>query len=154
MHYTHRMTAKLPSDLEKDAWRGFRRTAEIISGRIARDITRVTGLSAADINVLMELAKVDDNCRRQRDIQDFLEWDKTRLSHQLTRMAGRGLIERVNGNGGQVVIRLTEVGRAHLDTAIPIHAAGMRKYFLDHLSAEDLAGLLAITGKLRTFLFT
>jgi hypothetical protein len=45
-------------------------------------------------------------------------------------MAGRGLIERVNGSGGQVVIRLIEVWRPHIDTAVPIHATGMRKHLL------------------------
>ncbi|MFT9359349.1 MarR family winged helix-turn-helix transcriptional regulator [Acetobacter okinawensis] len=147
------MSAETLSDLEKDAWRGFRRMAEIISGRIARDIARATGLSAADANVLMQLGKADDNCCRQRDIQDVLEWDKTRLSHQLTRMTGRGLIERSTGDEGQVVIRLTDMGRAQLDAAVPIHAAGIRTYFLDHLSPEDLIDLRAITGKLRASLF-
>ena len=63
--------------------------AEITSGRIVQDITRSTGLSRADFIVLMELNQSKDRCRRQRELLDYLEWDKTRLSHQLTRMAGR-----------------------------------------------------------------
>jgi DNA-binding MarR family transcriptional regulator len=129
------------------AWRSFRRMAEIISGRIVQDITRSTGLSAADFMVLMELDKAADGCRRQRDLQAYLEWDKTRLSHQLTRMASRELIAR--GNDDNIVtIRMTATGYQQLAAAKPTHSASVRKNFLDHLGAEDLGKLHEITEKL------
>ncbi|MGF6417212.1 DNA-binding MarR family transcriptional regulator [Stenotrophomonas sp. AN71] len=134
------------------AWRGFRRMAEITSGRIVQDITRRTGLSSADFIVLMELGKAKDRCRRQRELLDYLEWDKTRLSHQLTRMAGRGLIERDTGSDNKVVIRMTAEGHAQLAEARPVHVASVRQYFLDHLSADDLAALQQITDKLHAAL--
>ncbi|MDN8649231.1 MarR family winged helix-turn-helix transcriptional regulator [Stenotrophomonas indicatrix] len=134
------------------AWRGFRRMAEITSGRIVHDITRSTGLSSADFVVLMELSKAKDRCRRQRELLDYLEWDKTRLSHQLTRMAGRGLIERDTDSDNVVVIRMTAEGRTQLSAARPVHAASVRRNFLDHLSADDLAALQQITDKLHAAL--
>jgi len=134
------------------AWRGFRRMAEITSGRIVHDITRSTGLSSADFVVLMELSKAKDRCRRQRDLQDYLEWDKTRLSHQLTRMASRGLIERDTDSDNVVVIRMTAEGRTQLSAARPVHVASVRRNFLDHLSADDLAALQQITDKLHAAL--
>ncbi len=134
------------------AWRGFRRMAEITSGRIVQDITRSTGLSKADFIVLMELSQAKDRCRRQRELLDYLEWDKTRLSHQLTRMAGRGLIERDTDSDNVVLIRMTEEGHAQLRAARPVHIAGVRQNFLDHLSADDLAALQRITDKLHAAL--
>ncbi|MGE8284125.1 MAG: MarR family winged helix-turn-helix transcriptional regulator [Stenotrophomonas lactitubi] len=134
------------------AWRGFRRMAEITSGRIVHDITRSTGLSSADFVVLMELSKAKDRCRRQRELLDYLEWDKTRLSHQLTRMAGRGLIERDTDSDNVVVIRMTAEGRAQLGAARPVHVTSVRQNFLDHLSADDLAALQQITDKLHAAL--
>ncbi len=134
------------------AWRGFRRMAEITSGRIVQDITRSTGLSKADFIVLMELSQAKDRCRRQRELLDYLEWDKTRLSHQLTRMAGRGLIERDTDSDNVVLIRMTAEGHAQLRAARPVHIAGVRQYFLDHLSADDLAALQRITDKLHAAL--
>lgn len=143
------MTKMKISTLERDAWRGFRRMAEIISGRIAQEITQATGLSAADFGVLMQLDGAQDGARRQRELQAFLEWDKTRLSHQLTRMAGRGLIERESGGGNAVHIRMTDEGRRLLADARPVHVQGIRKYFLDHLTEDDLEHLRDITQKLR-----
>lgn len=134
------------------AWRGFRRMAEITSGRIVQDITRSTGLSKADFIVLMELSQAKDRCRRQRELLDYLEWDKTRLSHQLTRMAGRGLIERDTDSDNVVLIRMTAEGHAQLRAARPVHVAGVCQYFLDHLAADDLAALQRITDKLHAAL--
>lgn len=79
---------------EMNAWRGFRRMGEVIASRIGREITQKTGLSSADFTILMQLSMNGGNHQRQCDIQTFLEWDKTRLSHQLSRMETRGLIEK------------------------------------------------------------
>lgn len=38
----------------KNGRRGFCRMSEIISGRIAQEITRATGLSSADFGILMQ----------------------------------------------------------------------------------------------------
>lgn len=143
------MVKKTISPQELDAWRGFRRMAEIVSGRIAQDITRATGLSGSDFGVLMQLDEAEDGRRRQRDLQAFLEWDKTRLSHQLTRMASRGLIERESGEGNVVNICMTQEGRQQLAAARPIHIESVRKHFIDHLAQDDLANLQVITRKLR-----
>ena len=146
------MTSPSITPDEWATWRGFRRMAEITSGRIVQDIARSTGLSRADFIVLMELNQSKDRCRRQRELLDYLEWDKTRLSHQLTRMAGRGLIERDTDSENVVVIRMTTEGHAQLRAARPVHAAGVRRYFLDHLSADDRAALQRITDKLHAAL--
>lgn len=146
------MTPPIITADEWAAWRGFRHMADIISGRIVQDITRSTGLSSADFIVLMELDKAHERCRRQRELLEYLEWDKTRLSHQLTRMASRGLIERDTGSDRIVLIRMTVEGRRQLDAARPVHVASLRRTFLDHLSADDLAALRRITDTLRASL--
>jgi DNA-binding MarR family transcriptional regulator len=143
------MSNKALSLQERDAWRGFRRMAELISGRVAQDITRATELSGSDFAVLMLLGETKEGQQRQRDLQAFLEWDKTRLSHQLSRMASRGLIEREVGDGSTVMIGMTKEGRRLLAAARPVHAQGVRKHFLDHLSQDDLSNLQAIAQKLR-----
>ncbi|MHC1481502.1 MarR family winged helix-turn-helix transcriptional regulator [Frateuria aurantia] len=146
------MTKKTISPAEWAAWRSFRRMAEVISGRIVHDISHATGLSSADFVVLMELNKAEDACRRQRDLQAYLEWDKTRLSHQLTRMAGRNLIERGNDRENAVTIRMTPEGHRQLAAASPVHTDSVRKNFLNHLSSDDLEKLQDVTRKLHSAL--
>jgi hypothetical protein len=47
---------------------------------------------------------------------------------------------------------MTAEGHAQLGAARPVHAAGVRRYFLDHLSADDRAALQRITDKLHAAL--
>lgn len=142
------MSKNTISTTEWAAWRSFRRMAEVISGRIVHDISHATGLSSADFNVLMELNRVDDACRRQRDLQAYLEWDKTRLSHQLTRMARRNLVERDNDSENVVIIRMTPEGHQQLAAASQVHTDSVHKNFLNHLSADDLEKIEDVTRKL------
>jgi DNA-binding MarR family transcriptional regulator len=43
-----------------------------------------------------------------------LGWEKSRLHHQLTRMCGRGLIQRHSGDGRASYAAITAAGRAAL----------------------------------------
>lgn len=125
--------------------------AEMISGKVGQEIARATGLSPQDFGILMQLDRMENGKCRQREIQDFLEWDKSRLSHQLTRMTSRGLVVREVA-GSAVTISMTEEGRRLLDSAKPVHAASVRANFIEHLSAQELEQLRSITGKLRSAL--
>lgn len=133
--------------LEMRAWRAYRQTAEILSSRIAGDINRATGLSAGDFAILMTLELSSEGHLRQREMLDLLEWDKSRLSHQLTRMAGRGLVQRVSKDT-TVSICITNEGRKQLAVAKPVHEESLQVHFAAHLSMEEYDTLIAIAEKL------
>lgn len=73
-------------------------------------------------------------------------WDKSRLSHQLTRMQNRKLIERREAEKRVVLVVLTGHGREKLEAAWPIHAESVRRNLLDRLSAEQIATLVRISN--------
>lgn len=148
----HVMTKSTISKREWQAWRGFRRMAETVSGRIAQEITSATGLSKADFVILMQFNRSGEDRVRQRELQVFLEWDKTRLSHQLTRMAGRGLIKRESGDSSGVTICITPEGRRLFAVAKPPYLKSLHENFLDHLTADEVDALARITSKLRNAL--
>jgi len=56
-----------------------------------------------------------------------MRWDKGRLSHQLTRMQRRGLVERRHNSSRVVMVKITKNGRDALDDARP----GMRGQFAE-----------------------
>ncbi len=64
-------------------------------------------------------------------------------------MAARDLVQRSRATRAGISVRMTEAGSQLLATARPIHAAGVRRNFLDLLTPEDIEGLIAITGRLR-----
>lgn len=137
------------SDEEWLAWRGYRRLAALITGRIARDISEATGLSDQDFMILMELSKSPNEELLQRELQEYIEWDKSRLSHQLSRMSSRGLVQRNRNSPSGISVGITDAGRLLLDKARPVHAASVRRHFLDLLSPDDLPELIAINERLR-----
>ncbi|WHQ73309.1 MarR family winged helix-turn-helix transcriptional regulator [Pantoea sp. Lij88] len=137
------------SDEEWLAWRGYRRLAALITGRIARDISEATGLSDQDFMILMELSKSPHAELLQRELQEYIEWDKSRLSHQLSRMSSRGLVQRNRKSSSGISVGITDAGRLLLDKARPVHAASVRRHFLDLLTPDDLPELIAINERLR-----
>lgn len=137
------------SDKEWMAWRGYRRLAEVITGRIVKNITEATGLSGADFMILMEISKSPQGALLQRELLQYLEWDKSRLSHQLSRMASRQLVLRNRHDPAGISVSLTDTGRQTLAKARPVHAESVRQHFLDRLTPEDVDLLIGITGRLR-----
>jgi DNA-binding MarR family transcriptional regulator len=131
---------------EARAWRGYMRMHPQVQGRLARDLTARSGLSEADYEVLVNLTEAPDGRLRHFALGEALQWDRSRLSHQLTRMAGRGLVTKeacpTDARGSFVV--LTDAGRAAIESAAPAHVAAVRRYFIDALDAEQLDALADI----------
>src|ERR1051326_1535227 len=108
------MSAKLLSPRELRVWHAFRGMGEDVLGRVGRDIAKASGLSGPEFGVLSRLAAVEKGEIRQQALARMMDWDKSRLSHQLTRMQERSLIERRCMNPNTVLIVITKVGRARL----------------------------------------
>lgn len=114
--------------------------------RVGRDIAEATGLSGPDFGVLSRLANIGKGEMRQQRLAEVMGWDKSRLSHQLTRMQNRKLIERREAEKRVVLIVLTRHGREKLEAAWPVHAESVRRNLLDRLSAEQIATLVRISN--------
>jgi DNA-binding MarR family transcriptional regulator len=86
---------------------------------------------------------------RVLELARALGWEKSRLSHQLTRMQQRGLVERSfcteDRRGAWVV--LTDRGRETVEQAAPRHVESVRRYMFDELSAEQVEVLGTIAQR-------
>jgi DNA-binding MarR family transcriptional regulator len=97
-----------------------------------------TALSLSDYDVLVALS--ERGPQRINELGEVLAWEQSRLSHQLRRMRGRGLVER-HGSGDDrrgATVELTDSGRAALDAAAPGHVELVRSVVFDGLSATQL----------------
>jgi DNA-binding MarR family transcriptional regulator len=134
---------------EQGAWRGFVRLHERLAGRLGRLLQTESNLSAADFAVLVNLTDVPEGRQRYQDLSRTLEWEKSRMSHHIARMAGRGLVVREecpeDGRGAFVVI--TPAGRAAIEAAAPLHVAAVRSLFLDHVTPAELRTLAQISER-------
>ncbi|QWW72347.1 MarR family winged helix-turn-helix transcriptional regulator [Rhizobium sp. WYJ-E13] len=117
-------------------------TASVMRGEIG------PGVSGADFSVLSRIEELGEQGQvlAQSDLMKSLGWDKSRLSHQLTRMQERGLIERRrNGREAEVVLR--EAGRALLASARPKQVAIVKNY-LSQLTEAEAEAMEALAAKL------
>jgi DNA-binding MarR family transcriptional regulator len=78
----------------------------------------------------------------------LLAWDKSRLSHLLTRMQERSLIDRRRVDGKTVLIVLTPLGKEKLDAARPVHAASVRRNLLSRLTQDQIDTMVRVSNLL------
>jgi DNA-binding MarR family transcriptional regulator len=134
---------------EQRAWRGFVRLHERLGGRLSRLLQSESNLAAADFAVLVNLTDVPEGRQRYQDLARALEWEKSRMSHHIARMAGRGLVVREecpeDGRGAFVVI--TESGRAAIEAAAPRHVEAVRELFINHVTPAELRVLAEVSER-------
>jgi DNA-binding MarR family transcriptional regulator len=142
------MSMKPLSPHELRVWHAFMLMGEDVLGRVGRDIAQATGLSGPEFGVLSRLAAIGKGEMRQQALASVMAWDKSRLSHQLTRMQERKLIERRPTDGKSVLVALTELGREKLDAARPIHAVSVRRNLLSRLTQEQIETVVRVSNLL------
>lgn len=134
------------TETEQLAWRTVLQLRGPLLGAIGRQLARDSGLSLSDYEVLVALSESESGMVHVRDLLASTGWEASRLSHHLTRMRARGLVNRrpcpADGRSAEVV--LTGSGRDMIDRAAPMHVAAVRELFIDVLSAQQLAALTDI----------
>jgi DNA-binding MarR family transcriptional regulator len=121
---------------------------EDVLERVGRDIARATGLSGAEFGVLSRIAAFGKGEMRQQDLATVMAWEKSRLSHQLSRMQERNLIERRTGEGRTTLVALTKIGCEKLALALPIRAESVRRHLLARLTPEQIDTIVRISNLL------
>jgi DNA-binding MarR family transcriptional regulator len=131
------------SDTQLAVWANYQRMRVRLTERINRELSQNTGLSEADFEILSALIESPNDSVRALALRCGLEWEKSRLSHQLRRMEERGLINRqecAEDNRGSV-IRVTEMGRKLSTEGKVYFEQAVRKHVVNVLSAEQLQAL-------------
>ena len=132
---------------EQRAWRAFVDMQHQLVARVTRDLQRDTGLSGADYEVLVNLSEAPGGRLRAFELGRATQWEKSRLSHHITRMEDRGLVRRescpTDSRGAFVV--LTAAGRKAIEAAAPRHVEHVRRRFIDALTPEQMDALAEIS---------
>ena len=99
--------------------------------------------------MLVHLTGVSDGRMRSADLAGRVEWEKSRMSHQVSRMTKRGLVVREecpqDGRGAFVVI--TPAGRDAIASAAPRHVESVHRLFVDPLTPEELQAFARIADR-------
>jgi DNA-binding MarR family transcriptional regulator len=137
------------NDREMRAWLGYRRMRLLLDLQLDRDLMSQSGLSEQDYDVLSNLSDAPGQQLRLTDLAAHLRWSKSRLSHHVTRMRQRGLVDRADcaDDGRGSMLGLTQAGRDAIHGAAPGHVKSVRKHFIDLLTDDELDALAALSQR-------
>ena len=126
---------------ELESWRNFRYMVEETSLSVSRALVSARGMSGGQFGILSILAEAPKHSMRQQELADAMRWDRTRLSHVLTRMQSRGWIRRIKVDGGRTLVVLDEAGKSEQQNAAPVLAQLVNEFFISRLSQVQLESL-------------
>jgi DNA-binding MarR family transcriptional regulator len=127
-------------DREQRVWRSWLRASTRLEAHLARRMQADGDISMSDFAVLVQLSEAPEQRLRAFALGRALQWEKSRLSHHLSRMERRGLVTRedcgTDRRGAFVVLTLE--GRAALETAAAPHVDAVRSAVFDRLTPEQV----------------
>lgn len=136
---------------EQEAWRTFLYATTLLTDRFGEALQAdpEIDLTLGEYEILVRLSEAENAFLRMSELADKVVHSRSRLTHTVSRMEKRGLVERVrcsdDGRGRQA--QLTEAGEAMLVRAAPTHVRSVREHLLDVIGHDDLLELGRILGK-------
>jgi DNA-binding MarR family transcriptional regulator len=118
-------------------WDTWMQAQRLLVRELDRGLQRDCGVSKAEFSVLVRLRQA----MRVGELADALGWEKSRVSHLLTRMEKRGLVARTEdgASGRRTAVELTGEGRRTAERATRAHGGNVRRLVLDRLTPEQAA---------------
>lgn len=134
---------------QQRTWLNYMQVFHRLEYEMNRQLLTDCGLSLADYTVMNALSHAPQRRAQLTALATTIGWERSRLSHHLQRMTGRGLVDRVksDSDGRATDAVLTDAGWDELRAAAPLHAAWVRKAFFTDLDAQqeaELADALAV----------
>ena len=119
---------------------------ELLPGVLDAQLRRDAGVTHFEYYVLAMLSDAPARTLRMTELARHTNATLPRLSHVVSRLENRGLVERFPSpeDGRATNARLTQAGWAEVQAAAPGHAANVRHHVIDALSDEQIDQLAAI----------
>ena len=134
---------------EDRAWRAFKHAHHQLAVRLQRHLLQDSGLTEADYEILAVLSEHPAGRMPAQELCALLQWEKSRLSHQVRHLQEQGLVAREPNpaDGRSSVITLLPAGRRVIEDAAPQHVQDVRQYFVDLFSPAELDMLAALNER-------
>jgi DNA-binding MarR family transcriptional regulator len=134
---------------EGRAWRAFMHAHHQLVVHLSRGLQE-SGLSGADYEVLAALSGHDEGRMPAQELCNTLDWEKSRLSHQVRGMQKDGLISRESNpaDARSTMVCLLPAGRATIEKTAPGHVADVRRNFIDLFTPAELDMLAALNERI------
>lgn len=128
---------------EQRTWRTLLETMQMLLDGTARQLTRDSGLSHADYEILVRLSEAEDRSLRMCNLAVSTLFSPSRLSHAVDRLEGLGWVARRTHPEDRrgTVATLTDDGFAVLEAAAPGHVDFVRRAVFEGLTPRQVSDL-------------
>ena len=128
------------------AWIRLVALLELLPSALDAQLRRDAGLNEFEYYVLAMLSEVPDRTLRMTELARQTNATLPRLSHVVSRLEGRGMVERFPcpEDRRATDARLTDAGWATVVEAAPGHVENVRRLVIDALTEEQVDQLAAI----------
>lgn len=135
---------------EMSAWRKFVAVVELLPGALDGQLQRDADLSHFEYFVLAMLSEAPERTLRMTELGSETNSTLPRLSHVVSRLEKRGLIERhpCPEDRRATNATLTEAGWEKVVETAPGHVGAVRETVIDPLDSRDIADLDRIMGRM------
>jgi DNA-binding MarR family transcriptional regulator len=131
---------------EDRAWRAFVHAHHRLTVRLNQLLIQESGLTQADYEILAVLSGNPTGRLPAQEVGALLQWEKSRLSHQVRHLQEQGLVAREPNpaDGRSSMICLLPAGRRAIEDEAPQHLRDVRRYFIDLFTPAELDLLAAL----------
>ncbi len=133
------VTPLAPDDPRLDAWRSFLHAHARLTRRLDEELQGAHHLSLAEYDALVQLANAPGRRLRMSVLADRVLLSRSGITRLVDRLEAAGIVERsactTDARGAEAA--LTRAGLDRLRAASATHLDGVRRLFLDVITAED-----------------
>jgi DNA-binding MarR family transcriptional regulator len=131
---------------EDRAWRAFVHAHHRLTVRLNQLLLQDSGMTTADYEILAVLSDPPEGRMPARELCALLQWEKSRLSHQVRHLEEQGLVAREPNPADRrsAMICLLPAGRRAIEDAAPGHVSNVRRDFIDLFTPTELDMLAAL----------
>ncbi len=136
-------------DDQQHAWRSYLAMQGRLNARIGQQLQADSDLSLPDFQVLVHLTDTAERRLRVTELAREMQWEKSRLSHHLGRMEGRGLVRREScpSDARGAFVALTRAGQSAIEEAAPGHVATVRRLLFEEMTPAELRTLTGVFAR-------
>ena len=125
---------------QQRVWRAFLLGSTRLFDQLERDLRLDHNLSLPEYEILVRLSEAPEHKLRMAELASSVSHSRSRVTHTVSRLEAGGLVTRsacpTDRRG--VIAGLTQQGHTLLVEAAPTHVAGVRRYLVDLVDADDL----------------
>jgi DNA-binding MarR family transcriptional regulator len=135
---------------EIQAWVALLRAHASSTRRFNAQLVTEHGLTLNDYEVLLHLARAEGNRLRRVDLAELVLLTPSGITRLLEGLERCGYVERAScaSDARVTYAQLTDEGEAKLREAADTHVAGIREFFRDRFSKDELTALGGLLERL------